>query len=90
MEFQSGVDTKDLRPVMSIYGKYFQRPVVHLIRKISISGFMHFTELSYVGAGKIDGFADPGDLRNRCSGGLLILEEAGGIVSDRDGTDQPS
>ncbi|MDD3573568.1 bifunctional fructose-bisphosphatase/inositol-phosphate phosphatase [Methanospirillum sp.] len=75
---------------MSIYGKHFQYDrVIHLIRKIR--RFRQFgasaLELSYVGAGKIDGFVD---LRRTlratdAAAGILILAEAGGIVSDRDG-----
>ncbi|HPY59490.1 MAG TPA: bifunctional fructose-bisphosphatase/inositol-phosphate phosphatase [Methanospirillum sp.] len=94
--FMNGVpirvsDTKELQAsAMSIYGKHFQYDrVVHLIRKIR--RFRQFgasaLELSYVGAGKIDGFVD---LRRTlratdAAAGILILEEAGGIVSDRDG-----
>ncbi|KAF5088057.1 Inositol monophosphatase family protein [anaerobic digester metagenome] len=75
---------------MSVYGKHFQYDrVINLIRKIR--RFRQFgasaLELSYVGAGKIDGFVD---LRQTlratdAAAGILILEEAGGIVSDRDG-----
>lgn len=75
---------------MSIYGKHFQYDrVINLMRKIR--RFRQFgasaLELSYVGAGKIDGFVD---LRHTlratdAAAGILILEEAGGIVSDRDG-----
>ena len=75
---------------MSVYGKHFQYDrVIHLIRKIR--RFRQFgasaLELSYVGAGKIDGFVD---LRRTlratdAAAGILILQEAGGIVSDRDG-----
>jgi myo-inositol-1(or 4)-monophosphatase len=75
---------------MSVYGKHFQYDrVIHLMEKIR--RFRQFgasaLELSYVGAGKIDGFVD---LRRTlratdAAAGILILEEAGGIVSDRDG-----
>ncbi|PWR75268.1 bifunctional fructose-bisphosphatase/inositol-phosphate phosphatase [Methanospirillum stamsii] len=84
-------DTNELHTsAMSIYGKHFQYDrVVNLIRKIR--RFRQFgasaLELSYVGAGKIDGFVD---LRQTlratdAAAGILILEEAGGIVTDRDG-----
>lgn len=84
-------DTSELQAsAMSIYGKHFQYDrVIHLIRKIR--RFRQFgasaLELSYVGAGKIDGFVD---LRRTlratdAAAGILILQEAGGIVSDRDG-----
>ncbi|NLV26693.1 MAG: bifunctional fructose-bisphosphatase/inositol-phosphate phosphatase [Methanomicrobiales archaeon] len=84
-------DTADLHTsAMSIYGKHFQYDqVINLMRKIR--RFRQFgasaLELSYVGAGKIDGFVD---LRQTlratdAAAGVLILEEAGGVVTDRDG-----
>ncbi len=75
---------------MSVYGKHVQYSrVIHLIQKIR--RFRQFgasaLELSYVGAGKIDGFID---LRQTiratdAAAGILILEEAGGVVSDLEG-----
>ena len=84
-------DTSELNTsAMSIYGKHFQYDrVINLIRKIR--RFRQFgasaLELSYVGAGKIDGFVD---LRQTlratdAAAGVLILEEAGGVVTDGDG-----
>lgn len=76
---------------MSIYGKHFQYDrVIHLIRKIR--RFRQFgasaLELSYVGAGKIDGFVDLREtLRSTdAAAGILILQEAGGVVSDLNGS----
>lgn len=75
---------------MSIYGKHNQYDrVINLIRKIR--RFRQFgasaLEISYVGAGKIDGFID---LRQNLratdiAAGILILQEAGGNVSDQNG-----
>jgi len=84
-------DVADLHAsAMSIYGKHFQYDrVVNLIRKIR--RFRQFgasaLELAYVGAGKIDGFVDLRETLRATdvAAGMLILEEAGGIVSDRDG-----
>lgn len=75
---------------MSVYCKNFQHDrVVNLIR--IIRRFRQFgasaLELCYTGAGKTDGFID---LRQTLratdiAAGMLILEEAGGIVSDMSG-----
>lgn len=72
---------------MSIYGKHFEQGrIFHLMQKIR--RFRQFgasaLEISYVAAGRIDGFVD---LRNTlrvtdAAAGVLICEEAGGMVTD--------
>ena len=75
---------------MSIYGKHFEQDrIFHLMQKIR--RFRQFgasaLELSYVAAGKIDGFVD---LRNTlrvtdAAAGVVICQEAGGRVTDMQG-----
>ena len=75
---------------MSIYGKHFQQErIFNLMQKIR--RFRQFgasaLEISYVAAGRIDGFVD---LRKTlrvtdAAAGVLICEEAGGQVTDLDG-----
>ncbi|PWR74085.1 fructose-1,6-bisphosphatase [Methanospirillum lacunae] len=83
--------TSDLQTsAMSIYGKHFQQDrIFNLMQKIR--RFRQFgasaLEISYVAAGRIDGFVD---LRKTlrvtdAAAGVLICEEAGGIVTDLDG-----
>jgi myo-inositol-1(or 4)-monophosphatase len=72
---------------MSIYGKHYEQDrIFHLMQKIR--RFRQFgasaLELCYVAAGKIDGFVD---LRSTlrvtdAAAGVLICEEAGGMVTD--------
>lgn len=76
---------------MSIYGKHFEQDrIFHLMQKIR--RFRQFgasaLELSYVAAGRIDGFVD---LRSTlrvtdAAAGVLICEEAGGLVTDLKGS----
>jgi myo-inositol-1(or 4)-monophosphatase len=75
---------------MSMYGKHFEQDrIFHLMQKIR--RFRQFgasaLELSYVAAGKLDGFVD---LRSTlrvtdAAAGVLICEEAGGLVTDLQG-----
>jgi len=75
---------------MSIYGKHFEQDrIFHLMQKIR--RFRQFgasaLEISYVAAGRIDGFVD---LRSTlrvtdAAAGVLICEEAGGLVTDLHG-----
>lgn len=75
---------------MSIYGKHFQQDrIFNLMQKIR--RFRQFgasaLEISYVAAGRIDGFVD---LRKTlrvtdAAAGVLICEEAGGLVTDMHG-----
>ena len=75
---------------MSIYGKHFQQDrIFNLMQKIR--RFRQFgasaLEISYVAAGRIDGFVD---LRKTlrvtdAAAGVLICEEAGGEVTDQHG-----
>lgn len=84
-------DVSDLNTsAMSIYGKHFQQDrIFHLMQKIR--RFRQFgasaLEISYVAAGRIDGFVD---LRSTlrvtdAAAGVLICEEAGGLVTDLQG-----
>jgi len=83
--------TSDLqKSAMSIYGKHFQQDrIFNLMQKIR--RFRQFgasaLEISYVAAGRIDGFVD---LRKTlrvtdAAAGVLICEEAGGLVTDMEG-----
>ncbi len=75
---------------MSIYGKHFEQDrIFNLMQKIR--RFRQFgasaLEISYVAAGRIDGFVD---LRTTlrvtdAAAGVLICEEAGGLVTDLHG-----
>jgi myo-inositol-1(or 4)-monophosphatase len=75
---------------MSIYGKHFQQDRIFTLMQ-KIRRFRQFgasaLELSYVAAGRIDGFVD---LRSTlrvtdAAAGVLICEEAGGRVTDIQG-----
>lgn len=75
---------------MSIYGKHFEQGrIFHLMQKIR--RFRQFgasaLEISYVAAGRIDGFVDlRATLRvTDAAAGVLICEEAGGSVTDLHG-----
>ena len=72
---------------MSIYGKHFEQDrIFNLMQKIR--RFRQFgasaLEISYVAAGRIDGFVDlRATLRvTDAAAGVLICEEAGGMVTD--------
>jgi myo-inositol-1(or 4)-monophosphatase len=78
------------RSAMSIYGRKFDMTrVAHLCHKIRRWRLLGASalELSYIGAGRIDGFIDlRGTLRvTDALAGMLICTEAGGTVSDLDG-----
>ncbi|MDD1676936.1 MAG: bifunctional fructose-bisphosphatase/inositol-phosphate phosphatase [Methanomicrobiales archaeon] len=75
---------------MSVYGRKFNPgPVMQLGRKIRRWRLLGASalELCYVGSGMIDGFIDlRGTLRvTDAAAGMLVCEEAGGVVSDVDG-----
>jgi myo-inositol-1(or 4)-monophosphatase len=75
---------------MSIYGRKFDpKRVMQLGQKIRRWRLLGASalELSYIGAGRIDGFIDlRGTLRvTDAAAGMLICTEAGGKVSDLDG-----
>lgn len=75
---------------MSIYGRKFNPGTVMAlgmkIRRWRLFGASAL-ELCYVGCGRIDGFIDlRGTLRvTDAAAGMLVCEEAGGVVSDVDG-----
>jgi myo-inositol-1(or 4)-monophosphatase len=76
---------------MSVYSRKFDPgPVLHLgqkIRRWRLFGASAL-ELCYVGSGRIDGFIDlRGTLRvTDAAAGMLVCTEAGGIVSDLNGS----
>ena len=75
---------------MSIYGRKFDpKRVMQLGQKIRRWRLLGASalEISYIGAGRIDGFIDlRGTLRvTDAAAGMLICTEAGGKVSDLDG-----
>ena len=77
---------------MSIYGRKFDpKRVMQLGQKIRRWRQLGASalELSYIGAGRLDGFIDlRGTLRvTDAAAGMLICTEAGGAVSDLNGTD---
>lgn len=79
------------RSALSIYGRKFNPgPVLHLGQKIRRWRLLGASalELAYIGCGRIDGFIDlRGTLRvTDAAAGMLICTEAGGKVSDMDGT----
>jgi len=75
---------------MSVYGRKFDptrmMQLGHKIRRWRLLGASAL-ELSYIGAGRIDGFVDlRGTLRvTDAAAGMLICTEAGGSVTDLDG-----
>ena len=75
---------------MSVYGRKFDptrmMQLGHKIRRWRLLGASAL-ELSYIGAGRIDGFVDlRGTLRvTDAAAGMLICTEAGGTVSDLNG-----
>ncbi len=75
---------------MSVYGRKFDptrmMQLGHKIRRWRLLGASAL-ELSYIGAGRIDGFVDlRGTLRvTDAAAGMLICTEAGGMVSDLNG-----
>jgi myo-inositol-1(or 4)-monophosphatase len=75
---------------MSIYGRKFNPGTVMALgmklRRWRLFGASAL-ELCYVGCGRIDGFIDlRGTLRvTDAAAGMLVCEEAGGVVSDVDG-----
>jgi len=75
---------------MSVYGRKFDParvfPISQKIRRWRHLGASAL-ELCYVGCGRIDGFVDVrGTLRvTDAAAGMLVCEEAGGIVSDLEG-----
>lgn len=80
------------KSALSVYGRKFDPGrVMHLgenIRRWRLLGASAL-ELSYIGAGRIDGFIDlRGTLRvTDAAAGMLVCTEAGGRVSDLDGND---
>ncbi|NLX49767.1 MAG: bifunctional fructose-bisphosphatase/inositol-phosphate phosphatase [Methanospirillum sp.] len=76
---------------MSIYGRKFDPANVmdlgRTVRRWRLLGASAL-ELCYVGAGRLDGFIDlRGTLRvTDAAAGMLVCSEAGGIVTDRDGS----
>jgi myo-inositol-1(or 4)-monophosphatase len=75
---------------MSVYGRKFDPTRVQMIgRKIRRWRLLGASalELCYVGCGRIDGFVDVrGTLRvTDAAAGMLVCEEAGGMVSDLEG-----
>ncbi|MFA7198577.1 MAG: bifunctional fructose-bisphosphatase/inositol-phosphate phosphatase [Methanoculleus sp.] len=75
---------------MSIYGRKFDPTrmfeIARKIRRLRLLGASAL-ELCYVGCGRLDGFIDlRGTLRvTDAAAGLLVCEEAGGMVSDPEG-----
>lgn len=78
------------RSAMSIYGRKFDPTrVAHLCQKIRRWRLLGASalELSYIGAGRIDGFIDlRGTLRvTDAVAGILVCTEAGGVATDLNG-----